>query len=178
MSSLEGLGTDTVRFTHKRRRSRRREPAAADGVEVDAIARRGSSPDSPDLSACSTTGTPRADRPLSCFAADEVRVIVRPTRIYAKMLEDSFHRPPPRCADRERYSIAFGRHHLSPPSRRRFGRAQDLKNADIPLFRGPARATSDERRRTVMNFLAETADQRPPPRQPAVSATSTGSAGW
>jgi len=44
-----------------------------------------------------------SDGPLARFTEDEMRVIIRPTRIYAKMLENSFHPDVLRDAlDRER----------------------------------------------------------------------------
>ena len=78
-----------------------------------------------------------ADGPLSCFAADEVRVIVRPTRIYAKMLEDSFHPDLLRDAlDRERFldRLWVGIDTCPHLAGTIPAEHEDLRNADIPLF--------------------------------------------
>ena len=50
-----------------------------------------------------------ADGLLGMFAGDEIRVIVRPTRIYAFLLEESFHPDLLRNAlDRDRHFDVFG----------------------------------------------------------------------
>jgi type 2 lantibiotic biosynthesis protein LanM len=138
----ENIGTDTMRFTRKQ------VPIPGgvnrpmlDGVEVDAFGYA-------DAIATGFTNTYElllehraellsSDGPLTRFADDEVRVIIRPTRIYAKVLEDSFHPDLLRDAlDRERF---FDRlwvgiedaPHLAQTIR---AEREDLNNVDIPLF--------------------------------------------
>lgn len=138
----ENVGTDTMRFTRKQ------VPIPGgvnrpmlDGIEVDAVGYA-------DAIAAGFTNTYElllehraellsSDGPLGRFADDEVRVIVRPTRIYAKILEDSFHPDLLRDAlDRERF---FDRlwvgiedaPHLAQTIR---AEREDLINVDIPLF--------------------------------------------
>ena len=138
----ENIGTDTMRFTRKQ------VPIPGgvnrpllDGVEVDALGYA-------DAIAAGFTSTyellleHRAellarDGPLARFAADEVRVLIRPTRIYAKVLEDSFHPDLLRDAlDRERFfdRLWVGIEDAPHVARTIRAEKEDLDNADIPLF--------------------------------------------
>ena len=138
----EGIGTDTMRFTRKRVAVPEGvNRPLLDGVEVDAI-------EHGDALVAGFTRTYQlllrhqdaliaADGPLSAFATDEVRVIVRPTRIYAKMLEDSFHPDLLRDAlDRERFldRLWVGIDTCPHLARTIPAEHEDLRNADIPLF--------------------------------------------
>jgi type 2 lantibiotic biosynthesis protein LanM len=138
----EGIGTDTMRFTRKRVAVQERvNRPVLNGVEVDTT----------EYGDALVTGFTRIyqlllrhrdalvadDGPLSRFAADQVRVIVRPTRIYAKMLEDSFHpdilrdaRDHERFLDRLRVGIDICPH----LARTIPAEHEDLRNGDIPLF--------------------------------------------
>jgi type 2 lantibiotic biosynthesis protein LanM len=138
----EGIGTDTMRFTRKR------VPIPAgvnrpmlNGVDVEAL-------EYADALAAGFTSTYQLllehragllanEGPLARFGEDEVRVLIRPTRIYAKVLEESFHPDLLRDAlDRERF---FDRlwvgvedaPHVACAIR---AEKEDLSNIDIPLF--------------------------------------------
>jgi type 2 lantibiotic biosynthesis protein LanM len=138
----EGIGTDTMRFTRKR-------VAVADGVNRPLL--NGVEVDTTEHGDDLVDGFTRtyqlllrhrhalvaADGPLSCFDADEVRVIVRPTRIYAKMLEDSFHPDLLRDAlDRERFldRLWVGIDTCPHLARTIPAEHEDLRHADVPLF--------------------------------------------
>ena len=79
------------------------------------------------------------DGPLAAFAGDEIRVIVRPTRIYARMLDESAHPDLQREAfDRERF---FDRLWVGVDEHRWLARVvdselRDLLNGDVPRFAG------------------------------------------
>jgi len=138
----EGIGTDTMRFTRKRVAVHERvNRPVLNGVEAD----------STEYGDAIVTGFTRIyqlllrhrdalladDGPLSRFAADEVRVIVRPTRIYARMLEDSFHPDLLRDAlDRERFldRLRVGIDVCPHLARTIPAEHEDLRNGDIPLF--------------------------------------------
>ncbi len=76
--------------------------------------------------------------PLASFASDEVRVILRPTRIYGKFLRDSFH---PKmllnALERERLfdRLWFGIEHQPHLVKVIPAERKDLWNGDVPLFR-------------------------------------------
>lgn len=138
----EGLGTDTMRFTRKRVAVRERvNRPLLDGVEVDAI-------EYGDAIVSGFTGIYQLllrhrdalvadDGPLSRFAGDDVRVIVRPTRIYAMMLEDSVHPDLLRDArDHERFldRLWVGIDLCPHLARTIPAEHEDLRNGDIPLF--------------------------------------------
>jgi type 2 lantibiotic biosynthesis protein LanM len=75
--------------------------------------------------------------PLSCFAADEVRVILRPTRTYGQLLHESYHPSLLRNGlDRERY---FDQLWIAAEQRPELAHViaderRDLQEGDIPLF--------------------------------------------
>lgn len=78
-----------------------------------------------------------ADGPIARFAADEVRVILRPTQTYARLLAESFHPDVLRDAlDRDRLlDRLWGWVEQFPFMARAIpGERTDLQNGDIPLF--------------------------------------------
>lgn len=77
------------------------------------------------------------DGPLAAFLTDEVRVILRPSRIYGLLLHDSFHPDLLRNAlDRDRFFDRLWNGIESQPRLSRVIRAElhDLQQGDIPLF--------------------------------------------
>ena len=163
----ENAGTDTMRFTRKRVLI----PGGVNrpllnGVEVDAL-------EYADAIAAGFTSTyellleHRAellsdDGPLARFADDDVRVIIRPTRIYAKVLEDSFHPELLRDAlDRERYFDRLWVGIEDAPHVGRTIRAErhDLNNVDVPLFttRPGSRHLWTSRHERIPDVLPESA---------------------
>ncbi|MEO7275964.1 MAG: type 2 lanthipeptide synthetase LanM family protein [Vicinamibacterales bacterium] len=101
------------------------------------------------------------DGPLARFERDEIRVIVRPTRIYARLLDESLHPDLQRHApDRDRFVdrlwVGVDEHpHLAPlvPSE-----TQDLRNLDIPRFTAQPGSAHlwDSRGRRFGGMLRET----------------------
>jgi len=75
--------------------------------------------------------------PLSCFASDEVRVILRPTRTYGQLLHESYHPSLLRNGlDRERY---FDQLWIAAEQRPELAHViaderRDLQEGDIPIF--------------------------------------------
>jgi type 2 lantibiotic biosynthesis protein LanM len=77
------------------------------------------------------------DGPIARFTDDEVRVIIRPTRIYAKMLENSYHPDMLRDAlDRERLfdRLWVGIENYPSLAKTIPAEREDLSNGDIPIF--------------------------------------------
>ena len=177
----EDIGTDTMRFTRKR-------VAVADGVnrpllngvEVDTTEHGDDLVDgftqTYQLLLRHRDALVAADGPLSCFDADEVRVIVRPTRIYAKMLEDSFILTSSATRSIESASsIACGSGFDTCPHLARTIPAEheDLRHAHVPLFhtRPGSRDVWTSAGERLPDLLTEDAlTECPPPRQPAVPA--------
>ena len=99
--------------------------------------------------------------PLACFERDQIRVIVRPTRIYARMLDESLHpdlQQDAQARDRfiERLWVGVDQHpHLARlvPSEQ-----HDLLNLDIPRFTAQPGSTHlwDSRGRRFDGMLRET----------------------
>jgi type 2 lantibiotic biosynthesis protein LanM len=100
------------------------------------------------------------DGPLARFAADEVRFIVRPTRIYALLLHESFHPDLLRNGlDRDRF---FDRLWVGIEQRPILAKVitseqQDLQEGDIPMFttRPDSRSIWSSRGEEIVGFLDE-----------------------
>ena len=163
----ENAGTDTMRFTRKRVVI----PGGVNrpllnGVEVDALeyaeAIASGFTSTYDLLLENRAEFLADDGPLARFADDEVRVIIRPTRIYAKVLEDSFHPDLLRDAiDRERFFdrlwVGIGdAPHLAHTIR---AEREDLNNIDVPLFttRPGSRHLWTSRHERISDVLPESA---------------------
>lgn len=101
------------------------------------------------------------DGPLARFASDEVRFIVRPTRVYALLLHESFHPDLLRNGlDRDRF---FDRLWLGIEERPYLVKVipaeqQDLQEGDIPMFttRPDSRCIWTSRGEEIADFLNET----------------------
>jgi type 2 lantibiotic biosynthesis protein LanM len=77
------------------------------------------------------------DGPLARFASDEVRVILRPTQTYARLLHESFHPDLLRSAlDRDRFFDRLWTDAVQRPALARVIPAEraDLERGDVPLF--------------------------------------------
>ncbi len=77
------------------------------------------------------------DSPLAPFASDEMRAILRPTRFYGILLQDSFHPQMLRnTLERERLfdRLWMGIGHDSPMVKVISAEREDLWNGDIPMF--------------------------------------------
>ncbi len=78
-----------------------------------------------------------ADSPIAAFAQDEVRVIIRPTRLYSFLLEESFHPDLLRDAlERDRHFDRLWYYVKYRPYLKQVisAECQDLLQGDIPLF--------------------------------------------
>lgn len=77
-----------------------------------------------------------ADGPLAGFAHETTRVVLRPTRTYGMLLEESWHPDLLRDAlDRERFFDALWLHHESPALRAAIPHERaDLWRGDVPAF--------------------------------------------
>ncbi|MEM1182913.1 MAG: type 2 lanthipeptide synthetase LanM family protein [Acidobacteriota bacterium] len=101
-----------------------------------------------------------ADGPIAAFADAEMRLVFRPTRVYASLLFESFHPDVLRDA-RERDMLfdhlwwAFADGPFMAPLLR--SERQDLLNVDVPIFTADAGSTTihDSRGRAVQGVIAE-----------------------
>jgi len=103
--------------------------------------------------------------PLARFAEDEVRVVVRATRTYSLLLQESNHPDLLRNAlDRDRLYERLWKDVATAPRLARLVQAerQDLHSGDVPIFwaKPGARHLWDSRNQPVDNFLAETGLER------------------
>ena len=139
---MEDVGTDRMRLTRKRiAMSGAKNRPTVKGLDVDPL-------DYREEIATGFTTIYRLmmlhreellaeDGPLSRFAADEVRYIMRPTRAYALLLSESFHPDILRNAlDRDRF---FDRLWVGCEERSYLARVipaeiEDLQHGDIPIF--------------------------------------------
>ncbi len=138
----EGRGTDEMRLSRERMRmAGNQNRPTLNGTEINVL----------DYTEAITTGFSKIyqlllkhrdellskDGPLACFAEDEVRVVLRATRSYASLLQESFHPDVLRNAlDRDRLFDHLWLHvkycpYLAKviPSER-----EDLHRGDIPMF--------------------------------------------
>jgi type 2 lantibiotic biosynthesis protein LanM len=138
----EGAGTDEMRFTRKRvEMPQDQNRPTINGTSVDVL-------DYTDALAIGFSSIYRLllnhrdelladDGPLTRFAEDEVRVILRATRTYALLLHESFHPDVLRNAlDRDRL---FDRLWVAVENRPYLTKVipaelEDLQNGDIPIF--------------------------------------------
>jgi type 2 lantibiotic biosynthesis protein LanM len=162
----EGAGTDTLRRAHKRMpMAGGRHRPSLQGADVDASAYRAEILSGfrqvYRLLQNERDALLKTDGPVARFARDEVRVILRPTRTYARLLSESFHPDLLRDAlERHRFldwlwAEAKRRPELVPVIR---AEQQALQRGDIPLFttRPMSRdlwSTADER---IAGALGET----------------------
>jgi type 2 lantibiotic biosynthesis protein LanM len=138
----ENAGTDSMHFTRKRvrmRGGRNRPLLNAAEVDVlnhtDAVVR--GFINTYELLLKHRDDLLASDGPLARFTEDEVRVIIRPTRIYAKMLENSYHPDMLRDAlDRERLfdRLWVGIEDNPALEKTILAERNDLYNGDIPIF--------------------------------------------
>jgi type 2 lantibiotic biosynthesis protein LanM len=140
--TLDGVGTDEMRVVRKRvtMGGGRHRPSLG-GTEVAVL-------DHADEIVAGFTATYRLllscreellseAGPLASFAADEVRVILRPTRTYAMLLHESYHPDLLRDAlDRDRFFDRLWAEVEHRPSLTRVIQAEreDLHNGDVPMF--------------------------------------------
>jgi type 2 lantibiotic biosynthesis protein LanM len=138
----ENAGTDSMHFTRERVRMRGgRNRPLLNAVEVDVLEHveavvRGFT-NTYELLLKHRDDLLASDGPLARFTEDEVRVIIRPTRIYAKMLENSFHPDMLRDAlDRERLfdRLWVGIEDNPALEKTILAERNDLYNGDIPIF--------------------------------------------
>jgi type 2 lantibiotic biosynthesis protein LanM len=163
----EDAGTDIMRFTRKRVRipGSNNRPLL-NGVEVDVLNHReavvAGFANTYELLLKHRDELLSSEGPLTRFTEDEVRVIIRPTRTYAKMLLDSFHPDMLRNAlDRDCF---FDRlwvgiedsPHLAKTIR---GEREDLWNGDIPIFttRPGSRDLWSSTKDRIPDFFSESA---------------------
>ena len=138
----EATGTDRMRFTRRRQPipGARNRPTLGGPGSRCRTTRRPSPADSPPCIACSAEHREELlsdEGPLARFAQDEVRVILRSTRIYASLLSESFHPDLLRDAlERDRWFDRLWAAVEHRPSLARVVAAEraDLLNGDIPMF--------------------------------------------
>jgi type 2 lantibiotic biosynthesis protein LanM len=140
--ALEAAGTDGMRLVRKRRAiPDGRHLPTLDGKEISALDH------AEEIMAGFSTvyrllvehreELLARDGPLSCFAHNEVRVILRPTQTYASLLRESFHpnllRDP---LDRDRFFDRLAATAQQRPDLARVVPAEldDLQRGDIPVF--------------------------------------------
>ena len=102
-----------------------------------------------------------SDGPLACFAEDEVRVILRPTRTYSSLLSESFHPDFLRNAlDRDRHfdRLWVGIEQQPYMAKVISAERDDLWQGDIPMFttRPNSRAIWSSSNQEIADFFDET----------------------
>jgi len=162
----QGVGTDEMRLTrqHVEFSSSGHRPAL-NGQPIDVRAYAGAVAQGFEqiyrLLLAQRTAFTAANGPLLRFADDEVRVVVRATRTYALLLQESAHPDLLRNAlDRDRLYTRLWKDVATAPRLARLLRAerQDLHSGDVPIFLAKPGATDlwDSRGQLIADFLAET----------------------
>ncbi len=140
--SWEGIGTDEIRLVREQlRMTATNHRPTLNGTAVDVL----------DYAEALSTGFTKIYQlflkhrdellseqgPLACFAEDEVRVILRPTRLYALLLSESFH-PDLLCDALKRDQffdrLWFGIEHQPHIAKLIRAEREDLLHGDIPMF--------------------------------------------
>ena len=162
----KGVGTDEMHLTrqHVAFSSSGHRPAL-DGQPIDVRAYAGAVAQGFEqiyrLLLAQRTAFTAVDGPLARFADDEVRVVVRATRTYALLLQESAHPDLLRNAlDRDRLYTRLWKDVATAPRLARLIRAerQDLHTSDVPIFLAKPGTTHlwDSRGQLIADFLAET----------------------